>query len=126
MQGVWACILMAVAVFWLLNGATTLGGGLALIVAAYGYAISALYRRRRWAWWCCIVPPTAALAAFGPMVLYNLWRAAQNDPRFSDSPGTFIVVLIDAAVLVIPSVLMLLRLLLSRRELSPNNRWRGP
>jgi hypothetical protein len=121
MQTVWAAMLLLVAAVWWINGNAAFGAGLVAGLLAYAGAIAALSRRRRWAWWLCIAAPLVSLGLASPGVIYNLWRASQNDPLFSDSPGTLIVVLITALVLVIPPILILLRLIRVRSELSPGN-----
>ena len=50
MQSTWAAMLLLVALMWFLAGQIGRGVLLGLLIAAYFYAIFALYRRRRWAW----------------------------------------------------------------------------
>ena|SRR5579863_9477214 len=116
MQASWAIILLGIAAVWSVNGRPTVGAALAIGVATYEWAIVSVYRRRRWAWFSCFVPSIISLVLAGPGVIYNLWRASQQDPLFSNSPGTLIVVLIDAFVLVIPPILILLRLAAVRAQ----------
>ena len=126
MQSTWAAMLLLVALMWFLAGQIGRGVLLGLLIAAYLYAIFALYRRRRWAWWCCLVPPILSLALAGPSVSYNLWLASHGHPLFSESPGTLIVVLVTAFFLVLPPIILLLRLLRIRKVVSPNYRLERP
>jgi hypothetical protein len=121
MQFGWVATVLFFAAVDLVTGHLFVGGTITLIGAVYIYATVALLRRERWAWWLCVVPPIISLAAYGPKVGYNLWRASQVDPLFSDSPGTLIVVLIMAFVYVIPPVILLVRLAIMRKDVSPNN-----
>jgi hypothetical protein len=121
MQLGWVSIVLLFAAIDVLTGRLFVGGTITLIGALYIYATVALLRRERWAWRFCVVLPIISLVAYGPRVGYNLWRASQIDLVFSDSPGTLLVVLIMAFVYVIPPVMLLARLAIARKDVSPNN-----
>ena len=118
MQAAWVVILMIVAVVIFHNKGVWIALAFSVLLVAYCYAIFALARRRRrWAWWACVALPVISLAWSGPGVVYNLWRASQDDPIFADSPATLLVVAINAVVLVIVPILLLTRLFVIRNVL---------
>jgi hypothetical protein len=121
MQFGWVSIVLLFAAVDLVTGRLLAGVTITLIGAVYVYATVALLRRERWAWWFSVVPPIMSLAVYGPKVGYNFWRASQNDPLFADSSGTLLVVWILAFVFVIPPVMLLLRLVFVRKDVSLNN-----
>ena len=91
------------------------------VCVVYLFVSVVLLDRVRWAWWCSFIPPIGSLVLYGPNVGFNLWRVSRiDDPRFMDSPGTVLVVLVTAFVYVIPPIMLLLRLTMVRRELLPN------
>jgi hypothetical protein len=119
MQMAWAAIVLLFSGLQFLTQRHWLSGAIVAVMVVYLYVSLVLLERVRWAWWFCFLPPIASLALYGPMVGYNLWRVSQQDPLFSDSPGTLIVVLFMTFVYVIPPIMLLLRLMIVRSELLP-------
>ena len=120
LQIAWAVVVLLFAGFQLVSGRYLVSSAIMLVTVVYLYVSLILLQRVRWAWWFSFFPPIASLVLYGPTVGYNLWRVSQQDPRFSDSPGTLVVVLFMAFVYVIPPIMLLLRLVLVRSELLPN------
>jgi hypothetical protein len=120
-QGLWACLLGLVASYWLSRGGTTPGLVLFGLIALYVLVIISLQKRRPWAWWLCWIPPIVSLALAAPNVIYNVVLFVKRDPLYLDSPGTILIVAVNAILFVIPPLCVLVMLPLKRRLLSPNS-----
>jgi len=121
MQIAWALVVLPFAGFQFFFGRGLVSGLIIGVCVVYLFVSVVLLDRVRWAWWCSFIPPIGSLVLYGPNVGFNLWRVSRiDDPRFMDSPGTVLVVLVTAFVYVIPPIMLLLRLTMVRRELLPN------
>lgn len=120
MQMAWAVIVLLFSGMQFFAQWHWLSGVTVAIFVAYLYVSWALLERVRWAWWFSFLPPIVSLVLYGPNVGYNLWRASQLDPLFSDSPGTLVVVLVTTFVYIIPPIMLLLRLVIVRPQLLPS------
>lgn len=119
-QIAWAIVVLLFAGFQFFAGRGLISGLSVVVMVVYLYASIVLLERARWAWWLSLLPPIGSLVLYGPPVGYNLWRASQLDPLFSDSPGTLLVVLVLAFIYVIPPIMLLLRLAVVKSEVLPN------
>ncbi len=77
--------------------------GVALGFAAASFAA---LRHQAWALGVVIGGALAMALRWTPMVLLNAWAFAQGDPRYGDSPGTILVVVIYAVLFAIPGCLL--------------------
>ena len=103
----WA-VLLWIFFAWLFLGAPDPSRGL-WWAAASGFVVIGLmaHRRRRWALVASGVVSVAALGYWSPFVAVNAYLYATGDPVYLDSPGTILVVALDAVLFVIPSAVVL-------------------
>jgi hypothetical protein len=120
-QGLWSVLLGLVAGYWLWRGGVVPGAVLLGLIALYAFLITSLHQRKRWAWWLCWIPPIIALVLAGPNVIYNVVLYFRDDPRYLDSPGTILIVSVNAVLFVLPALCILGLLLRVRTKMSPNN-----
>ena len=119
-QVVWVVLLGVVASYWLWQYLTLPGSLLLGFLAAYVYVIVSLYRGKRWGWWLCWVPPLISLVLAAPNVVYNFVLFFSHDPLYLDSPGTILVVAVNAILFVVPPLVIAILLFWSR-TLPPSN-----
>jgi hypothetical protein len=80
-------------------------------VAAVGLLASTIgcLRNVRWCWWPVVGIGVFSIGRWLPMVAHNFYRMVWvDDQLFHDSPGTGIIVMLYAAVFVIPPVIVML------------------
>lgn len=87
---------------------TTARAAVVAMLVLFVCASIAALRRRRWA--VALVVAVAVLLAVRwlPMVAVNAWMFATGHPRYLDSPGTLLIVAINAALFAIPGLVLVM------------------
>ena len=115
----WAFLLTLWAGILIWNGQPT-GVAFVAIIAAHVYVTFKLHSGAKWAWWASWPLPVVALAFVAPMVIYNYFLYFTDDPRYLDSPGTILTIVVLTIVFVVPAMAIVALLVAKRRSLAPN------
>jgi hypothetical protein len=75
--------------------------------AAYAVLVVVAFRGSIVSLRIAVLPPLLFLLWWAPWVAYNFWAFATNDPLYVDSPGTILVVLPFAILIVWPTSVVL-------------------
>jgi len=118
-QLLWCLIGTAVAVFFWQGGRVDMAAGFFVTSVIYAALSIAAFQGQRWAWWLTLVPPALVAICVGPWALYNFYAFLTDHPLYLDSPVTIFVVAINSIVLLVPAVLVLVLMVVSRKR--PNN-----
>jgi len=109
--------LMTIAFSYLLIGAySSLRAILVVLCICYIItAFNALFKKR---WAVIISVLVAGLLMFRwlPMVVINIWMFSTGHPLYADSPGTILIVLINAILFAIPSTLLCVFYFVNRKK----------
>jgi hypothetical protein len=74
------------------------------------------YRDIKVAWMLCLLIAGLAFIRFVPMVAYNVYLFVKQDPLYVDSPGTILIVLVNAVLFVLPAMIVLPLAIVHRRS----------
>jgi len=118
-QLLWCLIATAVAVFFWQGGRVDMAAGFFATSVIYAALSVAAFQGQRWAWWLTLVPPALVTICVGPWAIYNFYTFLTDHPLYLDSPATIFVVAINSIVLLVPAVLVLVLMVVSRKR--PNN-----
>jgi hypothetical protein len=115
-QLTWSGLGVGVALFFWSAGRLDIAAGFLVSSVAYGALSVAAFQGKRWAWWLSLVPPVFLTACVGPWAAYNFYAFFTDHPRYVDSPGTILIVGLNALVLLVPAVLVLILMVVYRKR----------
>jgi hypothetical protein len=115
LQGLWSLLWALLAVLSLGTAISLHSVCLGLVATFYVVATFGLLAKSKYAWGFSFIPPIWALCSPGPSIVANGYAFAIDDPLYLDSPGTIMVVGLEALVVLVPAIVLLLLLLRTRR-----------
>ena len=113
----WAVLMLfalGVVLFLRLTGGL-LGLDLVLLfLAAFSYAAVAFaaVEEKRWAFVICFLVAVGLLVFWLPWVVLNFHAFVTDDPLYQDSPGTILVVAVNALIFCLPALMLVVAYIL--------------